>query len=714
MVLAVVAFGAAGRAPFDFDDLPGIVNNPTIRRLWPLSQVLATPNLETAVSGRPIANLSFALNAAINRSFGMEALGSGSSWVTVSYHAVNILIHTCAAILLFLTVRATVARGRVPESWRSVADPLAAAVAAIWLVHPIQTEAVDYIVQRTELLAACFVLATIYAGGRSWEADQHKQPSVKRGWTVAAVLASALGVLSKETAVIALPLLVLYDRAFLFETWGDAVKRRVWLYVALLATWAFPLGSLVIGTRTRTAGLSTGISPLHYAAVQGWAIPHYLWLVFWPVTLIHDYGSAAAAPWSSVLGALAMLLLIGTAMAVWRYDRWRWLGFLALGFFVALAPTSSILPIATEVAAERRVYLALAFVVIALVVAAEALRRRAKVSPAQRRVVRGLATGFCVVLVATAARRSAEYESPEILWRQSASFNPHNGRAVEQLAHAVIQKDSTRVSETDSLLERATMIDPSSPAAWVGRAVIALHRARFADAESSLVRALAVAPGDSAAMDKLAAVYVATRRPDKALPLLRQMAAKFANAKAAEDLGIAYLNAGQLDSAAALLAVAVRLDSTRTSSLSFLGAALVESNRGGEAIPYLTRSAALDSQPAFALSLLSIADAEAGHRNAALDAARQAAAQGGQDPEVLMLAGRGLLAAGDAQGASRLLERALVITPDDPEAMTRLAMAEAALANDRRAHALLAHVLEIAPNYGLAQQFLARLGAMKP
>src|SRR5262245_25854686 len=142
LAAALLAFGPAARAPFDFDDLPTIVHNATILRLWPPGQVLATPELETAASGRPIANLSFAINAAVNRRLGIATPNRDSSSEAEAYHLVNIAIHVCSAILLFLIVRTTLARGRVPESWRSTADSLGAAVAAIWLVHPIQTEAV--------------------------------------------------------------------------------------------------------------------------------------------------------------------------------------------------------------------------------------------------------------------------------------------------------------------------------------------------------------------------------------------------------------------------------------------------------------------------------------------------------------------------------------------------------------------------------------------
>src|SRR5262249_59310632 len=125
-------------------------------------------------------------------------------------------------------------------------------------------------------------------------------------------------------------------------------------------------------------------------------------------------------------------------------------------------------------------------------------------------------------------------------------------------------------------------------------------------------------------------------------------AAKFTDAKADEDLGIAYLNAGQLDSAASTLMTAVRIDSTRTTALAFLGAALVESQRGREAIPYLVRAASLDSRPAFALSLLTLANAQVGSRDASIEAATRAVSSAPRDPLVLTLAGRGLLADGEA------------------------------------------------------------------
>ena len=717
--IAFVVYGPALRAPFDFDDMPAIVNNPTIQKLWPVTAALKTPDLEAAVSGRPIANLSFAVNVAVNRWLGIQSTPSEANRGALSFHVVNILLHVCSAVLLFLLVRFTISRGRVGETWRPDADQIAGVVAAIWLIHPIQTEAVDYLAQRTELLATFFVLLTLFAGAQAF--TQKTRPDAKRAaaWAACAVVSSALGMLSKETAVVAPLLLALYDRTFLYDDWRGAFRSRGRLYALLVAACALPALLVAANARTRTAGLASGTPVLRYLEMQGWAIPHYVALTLWPAQLVHDYGPAASANRSSVVGVAVITVAILASALAFRRDNGRWLGFLGLGFFAALAPSSSVLPISSEFAAERRFYLALAFLAVAVVVGVEALRRR--VWPAARTSFskrRRLAFGIVAVaaslpLMAATFDRSSQYTNVETLWRGSVEFNPNNARALEGLAHAIVERDSSRIEEAEALWRRASTLDSTSATVWVGRAAIAIHHARFADAESLLVRALRVGPGDSAATDKLAAVFLATRRPDRALPLLRRIAERFPGAKSYENLGLAFLSAGQMDSAVNVLLDAVRRDSLRTSALGYLGAALLESGRGKEAVPFLSRAAALDSQPGFPLALLSVAYGQTGQREASVESANQAVRHSPQDPLIIELAGRGLLAAGDAADATSLLERAVALNPRDPEAATRLGMAESALGHRDEARKIMTHVLTVAPGYGLAMQALAQLDARR-
>jgi hypothetical protein len=148
--------------PFIFDDLNVITNNAHVRTLWPPWEAMIAP-AQIPVAGRPVVSLSLALNYAVS---GLQP------W---SYHAFNLALHIANALLLLGIVRRTVRGER--------ADGTALAVALIWLVHPLLTESVTYVVQRTELLMALFFLLTLYC--------------VIRGWQFGAVVASALGMGSK-------------------------------------------------------------------------------------------------------------------------------------------------------------------------------------------------------------------------------------------------------------------------------------------------------------------------------------------------------------------------------------------------------------------------------------------------------------------------------------------------------------------------------------
>ena len=143
-ILAVAGFVAYSRTfsvPLLYDDIPAILNNPTIRH-W--DTVLSAPGQTTAY-GRPILNLSLALN---------QAISGTAVW---SYHVLNLVIHILAGLTLFGIVRRTLAR-----RGDAAAQLIGFSVALLWTLHPLQTEAVTYIVQRAESLMGLFYLLTLY------------------------------------------------------------------------------------------------------------------------------------------------------------------------------------------------------------------------------------------------------------------------------------------------------------------------------------------------------------------------------------------------------------------------------------------------------------------------------------------------------------------------------------------------------------------------
>src|SRR5262245_42249573 len=396
-LITSIAYASAMRAPFVFDDLPAIRHNASIRQLSPLSIPLRPPP-NTSVTGRPIVNVSLAVNYALNDALGIDERGKNA---TLGYHAFNVAIHLLCGLLLFALVRRTL-RHRSDDRFDT--DVVAGFSTLLWLLHPIQTEAIDYVVQRSELLVSAFYLATLYASVRAWDA----RDGTRRWWYLVAVTMCGLGMASKEVMVSAPIIVVLYDRAFRSTSWRALFANvgRRWFYAALVSVTAIVGLTVAANARTGSAGFGLGVTWYEYLYTQAWAVTRYLRLLAWPSGLTFDYGEKPISGWIGVPG-LVLLTACGIATVIaWQRPRWMWLGFLGAWFFLILAPSSSVVPIKTEIAAERRVYLASAAVIVLTMVGLETWRLRAGFSLRRQRVGLG---ALAAVLALLTFVRSATY-----------------------------------------------------------------------------------------------------------------------------------------------------------------------------------------------------------------------------------------------------------------------------------------------------------------
>ena len=419
------------RGPFIWDDQISIVTNASIHRLWPLSVPLRPPR-ETPVAGRPVVNLSFALNYAVG---GLSERG---------YHVANIAIHIACALLLFGIVRRTLEgtgvgfRAKSGKKTRFPTEPtvsrplyvlyVAAGASLLWMLHPLQSEAVDYITQRTESLMGLCFLMTLYASIRARTTGR----ADSTWWVSVSIVACACGMASKESMSTAPLVVVLYDRVFAFTSLRESVKTRTPLYLGLAVTWLV-LAALLWQQPRTTAGLSTAIDPWTYLLNQARLITRYLWLSVWPRALVLDYGLPRPITLGSVLPA-ALLLLSLLAFSVVALVRWPAIGFLCVVFFLTLAPTSSVVPIASEVGAERRMYLPFA-AVAALAVLGFGWLADWKLQSSKVHVRVAAYVGIVVLgaLGVRTAYRNSEYRDPLVLWRTVVDRWPH-GRARMALA----------------------------------------------------------------------------------------------------------------------------------------------------------------------------------------------------------------------------------------------------------------------------------------
>jgi len=434
---ALAAYWSGLRSPFVWDDDVAITTNQSIHQIADS----LNPPIETPVSGRPVANLSFALNYAFGE---LDPVG---------YHVVNLAVLVASALLLFGLVRRTLARP-LKAATESRLTAISLVPALLWVLHPLLSETVYYTTQRTESLMGMFYLLTLYAAIRA--------RAKKRGgkWTALAVLACAAGMATKESMVTAPIAVVLYDLIFEFHSPREAWKARRGLYLGLALTW-LELAAIIYKWPRSTVGVAS-VGPLTYLYNQAQMIARYLWLTVWPHALVVDYGLPRQLQFTDVVlpGALVVALLALTIVALVRWPR---IGFLGAMFFLTLAPTSSLIPIASEVGAERRMYLPLAALSVLLTSVVPAFRRTRSDSPPKggHYVPIALLALVVIALAARTAYRSRELESPLVLWQTSVARWP-KGRSRFALGTQLM--DAGRHQEAEAQLRLATADYPDAKA----------------------------------------------------------------------------------------------------------------------------------------------------------------------------------------------------------------------------------------------------------
>jgi len=478
---------------FVLDDIPAIVENPHIRSLTPLARAIDAP-AESTVSGRPVVSLTLALN------YALSSAAEGQAPAPYGFHIGNLSIHVLAGFTLFGVIRRTLQSRTLVDTFGRSAGAIAVSITLLWLVHPLQTASVTYVVQRAEALMGLFLLLTLYCAIRALEG-----PS--RAWATASVLSCALGMGSKEVMVVAPLVVVAWD--WFFGRERDEPFRAVWsrrwpLYAGLAATWL--VLALTVSSEQRPGSVGFGFEAWpwwRYLATQAGVILHYLRLVIAPWPLVLDYGWP---PSRSIAAAVPALLPVATFVALTALGtiRRRPAAFAGVVFFLVLAPTSSVLPIVTEVAAEHRMYLPLAAVLALIVTATFAAGRRARV-PAFAGIV-------AVALAASALawlthKRNEDYSSEERIWADTIRKRPENPRA--RVNYGVLLLAQGRTAEAEPHLRKAVQLDPNEDQARTALGAALCSTGRCDEGLPHLRRATEIDPDDPNAVRNLAEALAA-------------------------------------------------------------------------------------------------------------------------------------------------------------------------------------------------------------
>lgn len=598
----VMVYAGIFYVPFVFDDQVNIVENTSIRSLSSIFQVFAPP-FEMGVAGRPVVNFSLALN---------HGISGEDPW---SYHLLNLLIHLSAALCLFGIVRRTLTSDRLKEAYGNGATPLAFACAVIWAIHPVQTQAVTYTIQRCESLMGLFFLLTFYFAIRGW------QSATPRPWHLAAVLSFIVGAGAKEVIAVAAVLLFVYDLLFFHDNAKNALRRSLVLYGGI-AFGLVSLGFLVAAGGTASSGTGrTTFSALDYWMTQPGVILHYLRLIFWPEGFAIDYGwpiTTFGEAWPSI-AVIALLM----AASLWALVKRNPIGFPAVFFFTVLAPTSLIpLP---DAAFDHRLYLpSMAVVTITLICFyrwwARLTERRIENEALGKPVMRKGAAYLLVLVVASLGiltyARNMDYRSDVSIWADAAEKYPGNSRAHANLGNALLQAGDLK--QAMGHLYEALRIETENARKVTGgltydeyvriRPVYAkiqdnlgwawLRKGDPAQATGHLREALKVNPAYATALAHMGiALYLQGKQPDAAACFQRAILMKPSDPDIRVNLGVTLRLQGRPLEAARHFQEALRLAPRHVAAHYGAGMALHELGRDAEAAGHFQE--ALRLNPAY-------------------------------------------------------------------------------------------------------------------
>ena len=648
----IVVYSNTFDVPFLLDDRIRIEENPAIRTLWPVW----APMHETP---RPIGMVTFAINYAAH---GYHVWG---------YHATNLVIHILSGLTLFGIVRRTLLRGDFVGSRQYSAESLAFAIALLWLVHPLTTQAVTYIVQRLESLMGLCYLATLYCFIRAQDSPRRTL------WYVNSIVCCAVGMGIKEVMITAPVMVIWYDRVFISRSWGALVRNHGRYYFCLFSTWGILAWCLVrapLQFSLGSVGAVKGVAPLNYLLTQAGVITHYLRLSVCPYGQCFDYGWPVARTASEILPPLFFIggLIAAILWAIFRYPAW---GFLGGWFFVILGPTSSFVPI-VDLAFEQRMYLPLAAVVAAFVFAIDAasgyLVHRRQASIRHLRIA-----GTCLVAIVVLQMsvltwgRNELYRSEVGIWEDTVNKAPHSSRAHNNLA-AFLHK-SGDYDGAISHCKQALEISPDYADAHFNMGVILTKLGQLDAALAHYRQALAQNPADAKVHAGLGVTLLKQGASDEGIAHIRDaIALNPFSAEAHRDLGKALAEVGQVREALNHYQQALKIRPDDPQILYDVAVSLENAGRIDEAIQCYRHVVGLDPRDAKAHHNLGVALMTRGNLQEAISQFR-AAIEVDSELAISHLGwGDALVARGQLNEAIQQYETALAIQPNLQLATDRL------------------------------------------
>jgi tetratricopeptide (TPR) repeat protein len=579
-ILAVFVYTDALPGPFVFDDEANITDNRHIRMTalsWDEAYAAA---FKSPIANRPVANLSLALNYFFN------------GYNVVGFRFVNLLIHITNGFLLFALARVTLQTPAM-AAYTEKAGLAAACAAAVWLVHPLHTQSVAYIVQRMTSMAVMFYLVSMLCYAKARLA---KPGRARAALFAGCMLAGLLALGSKEIAA-TLPVFLLLYEWFFFQLLDKSWLRRSLPGIAMVGVLTAVISLVFIGGRNPFDRI---LSPYAGGDFSAWqrvltqlrVVCVYISLLLWPdpsrLNLDHEFPVSVSlfAPPST----LAALLVVGAALflSIRLARREPLASYAILWFFGNLVIESSVIRL--EIVFEHRTYLPSVMPVAAC---AAFLFKRVRLN--------WLAIGLLSIVAAGWSgwtyQRSQVWGDAVSLWRDCIAKSPLKARPYNNLGVALIDKG--RLAESEPLFQKAVELQPQYGDARYNLGYVMIRLDRMEEGVRQLREAIRLEPENYMAFNNLGIAYLLQENYPQAVRHFQESLRLRPDYETTRNnLGVALKNQGDLDGAAREFAEAIRLRPDFAEAYNNLGLTLKEQGRLAEAANHYRR--ALQINPGYA------------------------------------------------------------------------------------------------------------------
>lgn len=561
-LIALLSYSNTFNVPFVFDDLPNITRNPLIRMTGVTPDAFA--RLFEFQGTRPLANLSFALNYYFH---GYDVVG---------YHVVNLVIHIITGLLVWLVGRQTLRLCAVDYPML----PFWAGL--LWLVNPVHTQSVTYVVQRMNTLASLFFMLALYCYITARKLSISGENPLKRYLFYGLCLVSAVSGLASKEIVATLPIILLLYEWYFFQKadfrWLKKRLPRMGLAVSAIVV----LAVVYLGTNPINAIFDMydrqSFSLAQRLLTEPQVVLYYVSLLFFPFPsrLNVDYQFPLADSFLNPITTLPALVALAALVifAVYSARKHRLVSFSVLWFLVTLSVESSFIGLALIF--EHRAYLPSIFPFIALLCLGFSVVRPKPF------LIGTLVTAivFCGFMT---YKRNTDWKDTLTFWQNTADKSPRKARPANGVG---IAYQSLRQTETAlEWFRKSVRLDPEydEPYDNIGGALVNLGRS--AEAVPYLNKAIALNPESYKAYSNLGSAMQRLNRLDEAVSLYQKALAIFPDYEIARNnLGAVLTKTGDITTALHHLKLAVRINPNYDEPHNNLGLAMTQLGRTREAI----------------------------------------------------------------------------------------------------------------------------------